>query len=644
MERIPYSSKKIVFLLLSIITAMALMFVLFGHDSNILVTNMVNALNSSFNTLWLFSTFVIVILAFDVVLPIPSSIVAVFASTTLGPVVGSVVIWLGLMSGCFLGYVLGAGSGKVIPEHWMSDGEFKRARQLSRSTGPWILIAARGVPILAETSVIAAGITAYPVIPFIIIMAMSNAGLAVAYGYLGQYIGTGHSALIVIASSVVVPCAAWLLKGVLERLFRYLSLSRHDDGSEQKILARPCKQPTIHNIIAKFKVSYHYSVIFENQVFDTNNPTFRNLFSLTGSKKQSLFFLVDSGVIRANPCLSDSIHRYCKYYEKCLHLIAPPELVTGGEAAKKNEEIENIYKILLMHNLDRHSCVVVIGGGAVLDAVGYACATFHRGIKLLRMPTTVLAQNDAGVGVKNGYNAFGNKNLIGTFQPPFAVINDASLLHSLTARDRIAGLAEAVKVAAIRDSSFFRWIEEHVLSLRQFENDATGYVIARCAQLHLQQITGAGDPFESGSERPLDYGHWCAHKLEVMDEYRIRHGEAVAIGMALDARYAVNIGLLAEKDALRLINLLEKLGFDLWHSALSKIDSSGELLILAGLEEFRQHLGGELCITLLSALGMTQDRNVIDAIALNDALTWLKERCMESNTAKAQLKQNLALN
>ena len=198
--------------------------------------------------------------------------------------------------------------------------------------------------------------------------------------------------------------------------------------------------------------------------------------------------------------------------------------------------------------IDRHSFVLAIGGGALLDVVGFAAATLHRGVRLVRMPTTVLAQNDAGVGVKNGINAFGAKNLLGTFAPPFAVINDSRFLSTLDRRDQIAGMAEAVKVALIRDRGFFAWISAHADALAAFAPDAVDHLIQRCAELHLQHIACGGDPFEQGSARPLDFGHWAAHKLEMLTGHAVRHGEAVAIGIALDCGYSVEAGHLDDEE------------------------------------------------------------------------------------------------
>ncbi|MFP5406714.1 MAG: 3-dehydroquinate synthase, partial [Gammaproteobacteria bacterium] len=267
-----------------------------------------------------------------------------------------------------------------------------------------------------------------------------------------------------------------------------------------------------------------------------------------------------------------------------------------------------------------------IGGGAALDTVGYVAATTHRGIRLVRVPTTVLAQDDSGVGVKNGINAFGVKNLLGTFAPPFAVFNDFCLLASLPERDRIAGMAEAVKVALIRDARFFAWIEGNIEPLRSFEPAAARFLIRRCAELHMRQIATGGDPFEWGSARPLDYGHWAAHKLEALTQHALRHGEAVAIGMALDARYSVLEGLLPAGEDARACRLLERLGFRLWHPALDVLDDADSLAVLQGLREFREHLGGELTVTLLADIGQGIEVHEMNEIRVRESIDWLRAR------------------
>jgi 3-dehydroquinate synthase len=270
--------------------------------------------------------------------------------------------------------------------------------------------------------------------------------------------------------------------------------------------------------------------------------------------------------------------------------------------------------------------VVAVGGGAVLDAVGLVAATTHRGVRHIRVPTTVLAQNDSGVGVKNGVNLLGVKNFVGTFAPPFAVLNDQEFIDSLPDRDKIAGMAEAVKVALIRDAEFFTWLERHMDGLATFERSAMATMIRRTAELHMRQIGQGGDPFETGSARPLDYGHWSAHKLESLTRHHVRHGEAVAIGMALDARYSVLAGLLPPGEEERICALLEYVGFSLWHPALAKETPAGKWVILEGLDEFREHLGGELTITLLAGIGTGVEVHQMDTARVREAMEWLRGR------------------
>jgi 3-dehydroquinate synthase len=298
--------------------------------------------------------------------------------------------------------------------------------------------------------------------------------------------------------------------------------------------------------------------------------------------------------------------------------------------------VVEILELIHRHHIDRHNYVVVVGGGALLDMVGLAAATAHRGVRLIRIPTTTLAQDDSGVGVKNGVNAFGKKNFIGTFAPPFAVINDFDLLASLSERDKRAGYIEAVKVACIRDAEFFDRLELEASALAAFESEPMKHLIRRSAELHLNHIANGGDPFEMGSARPLDFGHWAAHKLEQMSGYRLRHGEAVAIGIALDVLYSVRQGLLARPAAERILGLLERLGFTLFDPELKSVSASGELKVLEGLEEFREHLGGELTITLLSDIGRGLEVHSMEIEQVRQALQDLETRYRARSLAHTQ--------
>jgi 3-dehydroquinate synthase len=286
------------------------------------------------------------------------------------------------------------------------------------------------------------------------------------------------------------------------------------------------------------------------------------------------------------------------------------------------------------HGICRHSFVVAIGGGAVLDMAGYAAATSHRGVRLIRMPSTVLAQNDSGVGVKNGINQFGKKNFLGTFAPPFAVINDLEFLESLSDRDWRSGLAEAVKVGLIKDASFFEYLEATASSLAHRGTAAMEQTVYRCAELHLEHISGA-DPFESGSSRPLDFGHWAAHKLEQLTDYRLRHGEAVAIGIALDATYSHLVGMLSEPEWCRIVNLLLRLGFSLYVPELECGGVAEDHALLQGLMEFREHLGGQLTIMLLERIGRGIEVHTMDPITIARSAAKLRHLVREQYASRA---------
>jgi 3-dehydroquinate synthase len=236
------------------------------------------------------------------------------------------------------------------------------------------------------------------------------------------------------------------------------------------------------------------------------------------------------------------------------------------------------------------------------------------------MPTTVLAQNDAGVGVKNGINGYGRKNFFGTFAPPFAVINDFDFLNSLSPRDLRAGIVEAVKVALIQDQAFFNDLYRERQQLAVFAPDVMENMIVRCAALHIKHIGTQGDPFETGSARPLDFGHWSAHKLEELTENAINHGEAVAVGLALDSLYSFHKGLIRKTELDRILTLLEDLRLALYHPALRELDVKG------ALEDFQEHLGGDLTITLPVGIGRKKEVHDIDERLMYRCIGMLEER------------------
>jgi 3-dehydroquinate synthase len=379
------------------------------------------------------------------------------------------------------------------------------------------------------------------------------------------------------------------------------------------------------------QIRFQQKVCFTRDVFALSNPLLNDVLRSGESGPTSKALLVlDESLHRAQPTLARHIESYFARFEKSVKLMRPPIVLEGGERVKNSYfHVSEIQSYLDRYHIDRHSYLIAVGGGALLDVVGLAAATAHRGVRHVRIPTTTLSQADSGVGVKNGINAFGKKNFIGTFSVPFAVVNDFEMLASLPPRDKRAGYIEAVKVACIRDPLFFAAIEEDAARLRDFEPAAMERLIYRCAELHLNHIATSGDPFEFGSARPLDFGHWAAHKLEQLSEFKIRHGEAVAIGIALDVVYSRRSGLLDPASAERILRLIEALGFDLYANELLNVNSSGDFVILKGFEEFREHLGGELTITLLKAIGTGFEVHEMNEPAVFESIQELQARHTE---------------
>jgi 3-dehydroquinate synthase len=363
----------------------------------------------------------------------------------------------------------------------------------------------------------------------------------------------------------------------------------------------------MYEIQQSFQVSHAYPVVFTRNAFAPENDALVRVLARAGPGPHAVLPVIDDGVLNATPELPARIGDFAKRHADQVTLVGEPLVVRGGEACKRQpREVETFRSLVARHALCRRSVALVIGGGAVIDAIGFAAATAHRGIRTIRMPTTTLAQGDAGIGVKNAVNFQGRKNFIGTFTPPFAVVNDFAFLETLSQRDLRAGIAEAVKVALIKDAGFFHSLYEERWALPLGAGDLMEAMIIRCAELHLGHIRSSGDPFESGSARPLDFGHWAAHKLEELSEGELRHGEAVAIGVAIDALYSKRCGLIDSEHCDRILELLTDVGFSLSHPALERLE------IDRALQDFREHLGGELCVTLLDGVGRGVEVHRID--------------------------------
>ena len=376
-----------------------------------------------------------------------------------------------------------------------------------------------------------------------------------------------------------------------------------------------------------FTVQYNFNVFFTSALFSIENDLFSNFLAGLNPAKavKKILFVVDEGVVNTHPNLNQNIKNYFSRYNHT-QLVDNILVIPGGEIVKNETKyFDLVLEAVNTYGIDRHSFIAAIGGGALLDMVGYAANVSHRGIKHIRIPTTVLSQNDSGVGVKNGINYFNKKNFLGTFSPPVAVFNDELFLNTLSDRDWRSGIAEAIKVALIKDRDFFEWLEANAESMANRNMEAMNYQIWKCAKLHMEHIR-SGDPFESGSARPLDFGHWSAHKLEYLTNFEIRHGEAVAMGIALDTVYSQLSGRISSDDSQRVIKLIQTLGFELTHPLLQVTE--GNSPILKGLKEFREHLGGELTITLLTGIGSGEEVHEMDTALLKQAAEILNQQAI----------------
>jgi len=369
-------------------------------------------------------------------------------------------------------------------------------------------------------------------------------------------------------------------------------------------------------------VTFKHRIVFTKDAFALENSELAEILTQGGGRRVIVY--LEKAVANAWPSLVEGIQ---DYFNPLDLEFCGTQVFLGGEIAKADDAIvKEIWASLDAAHLDRHSYVIIIGGGAFLDAVGFAASTAHRGLRVVRFPTTTLAQGDSGVGVKCAINSFGKKNWIGSFSVPFGVIIDFNFLATQDGATCRAGLIEAVKVALVKDAEFFSWIEANITALAKLDPEFLEPCIEKSAILHARHIAEGGDPFENGSSRPLDFGHWAAHKLESMTSHQLSHAPAVAVGLALDTLYSARSGLLKFSIAEQILRLMQALGLGIYHPALDWLDDKGRRRVLDGLDEFREHLGGQLTVLLLEDLGRASEVHEINEVLLGECITELRTR------------------
>ncbi len=368
----------------------------------------------------------------------------------------------------------------------------------------------------------------------------------------------------------------------------------------------------------KFSINFEYDIIFSNNIFNINNKILINIIEKSEKQKKKIIVFIDKNVLKTHTNLNSKIIKYFTHFNKYVILVCDPISITGGEKVKNHYSIVKIfYKLIEKYKICRQSYIISIGGGTIQDLMGYVSSTAHRGIKNIRIPTTVLSQDDSGVGVKNGINYLKKKNFIGCFSVPYAVLNDYSFLTSLSTEQIMEGLSEAIKVALIKDINLFYFIEKHVTEILSRNLFYIEKIIYKCAKLHADHISKNGDPFETLSSRPLDFGHWSAHKIESLSYYQISHGKSVAIGLSLDCTYSYLLGFMKKNTWKSIIKLFLNLNLNIYSKELSNPK------IFNGLEEFREHLGGSLTISFIKDIGSKIEMHHVNKKIYIKAITLL---------------------
>ena len=372
--------------------------------------------------------------------------------------------------------------------------------------------------------------------------------------------------------------------------------------------------------------SIDYPIVFTEGVFDPANPVLaQTMDRLEENRVHRAMVFIDSNVADLLPQLSQHIVQYFEAYSNDIELAEEPRVLPGGEGIKNDiEVIGPLAAALADAHLCRHSFVVVVGGGAVLDAIGFAASVTHCGLRTVRIPTTILGQASAGVGVRNAVNYAGMKNAIGCFAPPFAVINDWQFLHSLPDREWMAGITEAFRMGIIADSDFFDDLCTLAGVLSQRNPETIQKIIQHSAYLYLSRMSIQNDPFEMEIGQPLDFAYWGAHKLEMLSNCEISHAEAVAMGILIDSRYSAEQGWMTGAQFEKIHRAFSELALPLWFNELEMVGADGNLEILQGIPEFQEQKGGPLSITFPEGIGAFRNEPLVDLVVMEKALNALK--------------------
>ena len=288
-------------------------------------------------------------------------------------------------------------------------------------------------------------------------------------------------------------------------------------------------------------------------------------------------------------------------------------LIGDGEAFKSFDSYSSILDQLVKHRFNRDAMIVALGGGVVGDLAGFVAATYQRGVRLVQIPTTLLAQVDSAIGGKTAINHAHGKNLIGAFYQPETVLIDIDTLKSLPPKIFLEGLAEVIKYGVIADAGFFEWLEDNADAVLARESSALDFIVRRSCEIKAQIV--ASDEREQGQRTILNYGHTFGHALETETGYgELLHGEAVSVGMIMAADLALREGICDRHAAQRIKNLVEafRLPFE-----PPKFDKQA---VLASMAMDKKVVHGELRFVLPQTIGSVVVTNETKPENLNETL------------------------
>ncbi|NLF32138.1 MAG: 3-dehydroquinate synthase [Planctomycetes bacterium] len=382
----------------------------------------------------------------------------------------------------------------------------------------------------------------------------------------------------------------------------------------------------------EFEVLCRYDVFFTDDLFDPASGLLPSVFADPGPDGRfHVGVCLDEGLVNAQPDLPNRIAAYFAAHEGRIKLAGEPAIVPGGEARKGDWEamLDAVWHFGTPR-FGRQDYAMIIGGGAMLDLVGFALSIVYRGGRQVRVPTTVLAQCDAGVEVRTFVNEAGRKDFASTLAPPFAVINDRAMLRSLGRREWIAGTAEAFKIALCADRELFDFLCGSAAAIGDRDEDVMDWIIQRSAVLHLERIRSEGMAFGTGREQPVDLGHWVGHRLEAMSRYWLPHGQAIAVGIAVDGACARRLHLISDEELDRILDGLTRAGLPIYHKHLDERTAHGQLKLLASLEDMRHRFGPHVTVLLPDRIGHAVPVRAPDRSTLAHAVAELAERAGDS--------------